>query len=321
MNVSLIATVKNEADNIVDLLVSMLRQTLPPDEIVINDNGSTDDTVTLIESFIRAGYPIRLVHGGHNIPSGRNHAIQHALSPIIASCDAGLTLPPHWLATITAPLLNGEADVVGGFYEPDPRSLWEVALGAANYPDVAEVDPATFLPAGQSMAFTKQAWATVGGYPEWADTCEDLIFDQALQQHGFRFRFAPAAAVRFRPRSTPQAYVRQYFTYARGDGQANLWPRRHAIRYATYIGLGLVIWLARCWHRAVLLLLPPAIAIYLHKPVRRAWLRTQTFTLPDRALVLLLLPVIRLLGDVAKLLGYPVGLWRRVRWQSEEQYG
>ncbi len=318
MNISLIATVKNEGDNVVELLDSMLRQTLLPDEIVINDNGSTDNTIALLESYIQAGYPIRLVRGGHNIPSGRNHAIRHAAGPIIASCDAGLTLPQHWLAKITAPLLNDEADIVGGFYEPDARSLWEAALGAANYPDVSEVDPSTFLPAGQSVAFTKQAWATVGGYPEWADTCEDLIFDQAVLQHGFRFVFAPDAAVRFRPRSTPQAYFRQYFTYARGDGHANLWPRRHAIRYGTYSGLGLIMWLARRWNWAILWLLPPFVVAYLRKPVRRAWLHTGTFTLPDRVLVLLLLPVIRLIGDVAKLLGYPVGLRRRARRMGRE---
>jgi len=158
VNVSLIATVKNEASNIEVLLDSMLRQSRPADEIVINDNGSSDATVAIIERYIGAGHPIRLVHGGSNIPSGRNNAIRHARGPLIASCDAGLTLPPNWLADIVAPLEAGLADVAAGFYTPAPESLWELALGATNYPDVEEVDPLKFLPAGQSVAFTKAAW-------------------------------------------------------------------------------------------------------------------------------------------------------------------
>ncbi|NOX60915.1 MAG: glycosyltransferase, partial [Chloroflexi bacterium] len=41
---SLIATVYNEGAAIRKLLDSIVAQTLPPDEIVIVDGGSTDDT-------------------------------------------------------------------------------------------------------------------------------------------------------------------------------------------------------------------------------------------------------------------------------------
>lgn len=310
--VSLIATVKNEADNIAALLDSMLAQTRQPDEIVINDNGSRDSTVAIIERYIERGHAIRLVHGGFNIPSGRNNAIRHANGPLIASCDAGLTLPTHWLAEIIEPLESGQADVVGGFYEPAPESVWELALGATNYPDAREVDPATFLPAGQSVAFTKAAWAAVGGYPEWADTCEDLIFDLALKQRGFRFAFKPKAAVQFRPRESVRAYFRQYFTYARGDGVANLWPRRHAIRYGTYLGLMSIMLAARRW-RATLLLLIPGLLYHTFKPYRRLMRRIHHLPFQQQMIALALVPFIRLIGDVAKMLGYPVGVWRQFR--------
>src|SRR3954452_5517722 len=87
--VSLIATVKNEASNIAALLDSMLAQSRPADEIVINDKYSTDNTAAIVQGYGDAGHPIRLIHGGHNIPSGRNNAIRHAAGPLIASCDAG----------------------------------------------------------------------------------------------------------------------------------------------------------------------------------------------------------------------------------------
>ncbi len=311
MNVSIIATVKNEAGNIAALLDSMLRQSRPADEIVVNDNGSSDATPMIVQRYVDAGHPIRLVRGGHNIPSGRNNAIHHAQGPLIASCDAGLTLPSAWLAALIAPLEQGTADVAAGFYVAAPESLWELALGATNYPDVDEVDPETFLPAGQSVAFTRVAWEAVGGYPEWADTCEDLLFDLALKQRGYRFRFVPEAAVRFRPRSGARAYLWQYYTYARGDGVGRLWPQRHAARYAFYGGLLAVGLLARrspcAWQ-----LLPVPVVLHLRKPLRRAWRHSHSLSPARRAAVLLLVPYIRLLGDLAKMVGYPVGIWLRL---------
>ena len=311
MKVSLVATVKNEASNIAALLDSMLSQSRLPDEIVVNDNGSGDATAAIVERYIAAGHPIRLVHGGHNIPSGRNNAIRHAVGPLIASCDAGLTLPPDWLAEIVAPLETGVADVAAGFYAAAPESLWELALGAANYPDVEEVDPASFLPAGQSVAFTKVAWEAAGGYPEWADTCEDLLFDLELKRRGYRFAFVPAAAVRFRPRSTVRAYLRQYYTYARGDGVGRLWWRRHAARYLFYSGLAAIGVLGRRRPLAWLLVLPP-ITLHLQAPLRRVWRRGRDLAPRQRALALLLVPVIRLLGDWAKMVGYPAGVALRL---------
>ena len=315
MKVSLIATVKNEADNIAALLDSMLAQSRPSDEIVINDNTSSDETVAIIQRYIDRGHPIRLVHGGSNIPSGRNNAIRHAHGPLIASCDAGLTLPTHWLADIIAPLESGVADVGAGFYRAAPTSLWEFALGATNYPAVEEVDPDTFLPAGQSVAFTKAAWEAVGGYPEWAATCEDLLFDLALKERGYRFQFVPSAAVHFQPRSTARAYVWQYYTYARGDGVGHLFWQRHAVRYVFYGYMTVVALLARRNPWAWLLALPPW-ALHLRKPLIRVWRQSVDRPLGQRIAALALGPLIRLLGDGAKMVGYPVGLWLRLRGRA-----
>src|ERR1043165_10192774 len=117
-SVSLVCTVRDEADNIAALLDSMLAQTRPADEIVINDCDSRDATPAIVQRYIAAGHPIELVRGGHNIPSGRNNAIRHARGPLIACTDAGLTLDQQWLERIVAPLEQGAAHVVGGFVRP-----------------------------------------------------------------------------------------------------------------------------------------------------------------------------------------------------------
>lgn len=310
--VSLICTVRDEADTIAALLRSMLAQTHPADEIIVNDCGSRDATAAIVQNFIADGHPIRLVQGGTNIPTGRNNAILHAQGPLIASTDAGLTLDPHWLAHITAPLQNNTADVVGGFFRPAPHTHFENILAATNYRNAIEIDPDQFLPFGKSMAFRKTAWQHVGGYPTWANHCEDILFDLALKRANYRFAFAPHAIVHFQPRSSLPAFARQYYLYARGDGVANLWPRRHAIRYLTYI-TGLTILAATRRTPALLSSLLVGAAIYCWPPLQRLRNRTPQLRTWQLASSLPLIALIRITGDIAKMLGYPVGITQRLR--------
>lgn len=310
--VSLVCTVRDEADNIAALLDSMLAQTRAPDEIVVNDCGSRDATPDVVERYIARGHSIRLVRGGHNIPSGRNNAVLHARHDLVACTDAGLVLDPRWLERIIVPLEHDEADVVGGFFRPAPRSLFELALGATNYREPGEVNPEEFLPFGQSVAFRKSAWERVGGYPEWASHCEDILFDLALKRAGFRFAFVPEALVHFRPRSNLRAFARQYYLYARGDGRANLWPRRHALRYAVYASVLLILAAARRW--PVLLALPGlGAAAYSRAPFRRLRRRAPALGAAELAQAAALIPLIRLVGDLAKMAGYPVGVVKRLK--------
>jgi glycosyltransferase involved in cell wall biosynthesis len=316
MSVSLICTVRDEADNIAALLDSMLAQTRQPDEIVINDCMSRDATPEIVRAYAAREPRVRLVFGGHNISSGRNSAIRHARGAIVASTDAGLTLDRGWLAALVAPIEAGEADLVGGFYQPEPRTLFELVLGAVNYRDVAEIDPGTFLPFGNCMAFRRELWERVGGFPEWLSHSEDLYFDLAAERAGFRRAFAPGALINFRPRGSLGAFARQYYLYARGDGRAGLWPRRHAARYGVYAGLltALAVAASRPWARLpVALLLAAGVAGYTRQPYRRLWPQLRGRPAAERAYALALVPVIRLVGDVAKMAGYPEGVRGRRR--------
>ncbi|GAB4438999.1 MAG: glycosyltransferase [Chloroflexi bacterium OHK40] len=317
--ISLVCTVRDEADNIAALLESMLAQTRPPDEIVVNDCMSRDATPAIVGAYAARDPRIRLVAGGQNISSGRNNAVRAARGQIIACTDAGLTLEPGWLAAIVAPIEAGNADLVGGFFTPAPQSLFELTLGAVNYPEARDVDPARFLPFGKSMAFRRELWERVGGFPEWLSHCEDLVFDLAAERLGYRRAFAPGAVVRFRPRSSLRAFARQYYLYARGDGLAGLWPRRHAARYAAYAALlGLLAGAAR-WPWARLpasALIGLGAAAYTRAPYRRLWPRLRGRPAAERLAALGLVPLIRLVGDVAKMIGYPVGVARRARMRG-----
>ncbi|MDO8673450.1 MAG: glycosyltransferase [Dehalococcoidia bacterium] len=317
MFVSLITTVLNEEGCAAHLLDSVLAQSRKPDEIVIVDGGSRDRTIEIISSYADR-LPIRLVsRPGCNISAGRNAAIAEARGELIAATDAGVRLSPNWLEDLVRPIEDGLCDVVSGFFVSDPRTAFETAMGATVLPSRDEVDPTTFLPSSRSVAFLKESWARVGGYPEWLDFCEDLVFDLGLRDAGCRFGWAPGATAYFRPRSNLRSFYKQYYQYARGDGKADLWRKRHAIRYATY-AVAPVLLIAGFFLPWLWLPLLAGVALYLGHPYRRLLKARSGWPLSKLLIAIVAVPAIRLTGDVAKMIGYPVGVaWRLNRKRND----
>lgn len=317
MHVSLIATVLNEGEAIGRLMESLMGQSRQADEIVIVDGGSRDGTVEVIHRYADR-LPVRvIVEPGANISRGRNIAIAAASGDIIAATDAGVRLTRDWLRELIAPF-EADPNLIGvaGFFLPDPHTVFEAAMGATVLPQRSEINPATFLPSSRSVAFKKMAWEAAGGYPEWLDYCEDLIFDLRVKALAGSFSFAPDALVYFRPRGSLRSFYKQYYLYARGDGKAGLWQKRHLIRYGTYlIGLPGIMLASAFLHPAFWILYAVGGLAYCKRPLQR--LSAVMASAPDRSAgawfkAALLIPVIRVVGDVAKMAGYPAGLrWRQ----------
>ncbi len=320
LKVSVIATIKNEAQTVHRLLDSLAAQTRPPDEVIMVDGGSTDGTVEVLEEYAaQIGLPLKvLVRPGTNISQGRNAAIAEVTGEIIASTDAGVRLSPNWLEELARPFDgHRELEVASGFFLPDPETVFETALGATVLPVLADLKPDKFLPSSRSVAFRKTAWERVGGYPEWLDYCEDLVFDFKLRELG-PFAFAPQAIAYFRPRKSLGAFFKQYYRYARGDGKADLWRVRHAIRYATYLLAVPAIFLLGLWRTPLWwLLFLVGGAIMFWTPYKRLWPMIKGYGFADKIRAILWAPVVRVAGDGAKMLGYPVGvLWRLRRYRQ-----
>jgi glycosyltransferase involved in cell wall biosynthesis len=316
MSIAVILTVLNEAEALPRLLESLAAQTRPPDEIVVAEGGSRDGTAgVLADCAARLGLPLRVVEApGANIAQGRNIAIRAAASDVIAATDAGVRCPPDWLARLTAPLADPAVMAVAGFFETDPVTVLETAMGATVLPEVRDINPATFLPSSRSVAFRRAAWEAVGGYPEWLDYSEDVVFDRALRARYGPFVFVPEAAVRFRPRGSLRALARQYYLYARGDGKAGLFPKQHAVRYFTYLVLApLLVYAALAVSGWLWLVGALAGLAYLRLPLRRLMGRWTALPAGARLQALAYLPLIRLVGDVAKMIGYPAGVAWRLR--------
>ncbi len=322
MPTTVISTVLNEGEAIRRLMDSLVAQTRPPDEVVIVDGGSRDNTVAVLQEYADR-LPLRvIIEPGANISRGRNVAIEAATGDVIASVDAGVWLEPTWLATLLAPFDDASPapGAVAGFFMADPRSTFETAMGATVLPNVEDVDPATFLPSSRSVAFTKEAWRGAGGYPEWLDYCEDLVFDFRLRDEVRAFAWAPAAPAHFRPRGSLRLYYRQYYRYARGDGKADLWRKRHALRYVIYlIALPAILLLSVLHSPWWLLVLLAGVLAYSRTPFRRLRPHLGKLAPVERVKAVLLIPVIRGVGDVAKMAGYPAGwVWRIQNWGRPE---
>lgn len=337
MRATVISTVLNEGEAIRRLMDSLAAQTRPPDEVMIVDGGSRDNTVAVLQEY--AGrLPLHvIVEPGANISRGRNVAIEAATNEVIASVDAGVWLEPGWLEALLAPFEPsgageepsggglrqeglGAPRAVSGFFVADPRTAFEIAMGATVLPDIEDVDPATFLPSSRSVAYTKDGWRAAGGYPEWLDYCEDLIFDLRLREAVGAFGWAPAALAHFRPRGSLRAFFKQYYRYARGDGKADLWRKRHLIRYVTYLVALPALLLLSVFHSPWwLLALLAGVLLYCRTPFRRLRPHLVALSPSERIKAVLLIPVIRATGDVAKMLGYPAGwAWRIGNWQRPE---
>lgn len=301
---ALILTVLNEARTLEALLDSVADQRVQPDEVVVVDGGSKDGTLQSLRSW-SSRLPLRVLEApGANIARGRNIAIAATNAELVAVTDAGVRLEPDWLQRLHE-RLTPEVEIVSGFFRADARATFERALGATTLPHAKDVRPDSFLPSSRSVLFRRTAWQRVGGYPEWLDYCEDLVFDLALRRAGCRFAFAPGAIAWFRPRPSLLAFAKQYFLYARGDGKADLWRCRHAIRYLTYLACAAVL----VRFRRLVWLLPLGGLAYTRRPYARLCL--EGLRAHEKALAVALVPVIRFTGDVAKMLGYPVGvLWR-----------
>ncbi|MBI4999493.1 glycosyltransferase [Candidatus Gottesmanbacteria bacterium] len=303
MKISFITTVLNEEKTIGRLLTSLLAQSRKPDEIIIVDGGSKDNTVAKIAQEVRY-----YVFPGANRARGRNEAIKKAKGEVIAISDAGCVLDKNWLKNITKPFNNPEVDVVAGYYQPVTRNIFEKCLACYTCVMPDRLAPENFLPSSRSIALRKTAWQAVSGYPEDLDYCEDLVFAQRLKERDFKFVLAKEALVFWPQKKNIRQAFWQFFNYASGDAQARYWPHvaKIILVYFRYFLALLLLILGFVYHILIYnILVAILILSYL------LWSIFKNYRYVEHPSAFIYLPLLQIAADLAVMVGFLRGIFKR----------
>lgn len=238
--VSLITTLFNEEETILDFLKSYKAQTKYADEFTIVDGGSNDNTVKIINKYADENPHLNIkvivdktcskkyVLGP--IAKGRNVAIENTKYNYIAVTDAGCILDQRWFEEITKPFENSKVDVVAGWFRAKIQNSFQEAYADITMKKLHSIDPKTFLPSSRSLAMKKECWLKAGKYPESTYTAEDTMFDINMKKEQCQFFFASKAIVYWDcPQNIEQAKDKHY-NYAYGDGQHRINLTKNILR-------------------------------------------------------------------------------------------
>ncbi|NNJ09095.1 glycosyltransferase [Chloroflexales bacterium ZM16-3] len=190
-----------------------------PWELIIADNGSTDETRALVESYQARIPGLRFVEaaGRRGAAHARNVGVSVARGQTLAFVDADDVIAPGWVAVIGA-AIEAHSFVASRFDIARLNPEWVVrsrpntqgqSLQKLNYPP--------YLPhaGGSGMGVRRDIFMAVGGFDEEMRYLQDTDFCIRVQLAGTPLVFAADALVHMRYRDTPQNMFRQARRFAR----------------------------------------------------------------------------------------------------------
>jgi GT2 family glycosyltransferase len=217
-SISVIVCTRNGNSRIAACLASLHKQTAPPHEIIVVDDGSSDGTGDFVEKHFPGVVLIRLEPSG--LSAARNAGAEAATGDIVAFTDDDCEADPAWLEGLARAFAKGW-DAAGGPNLPpparnEPEAVVAAAPGAPSHVMLDDQE-AEHLP-GCNIAVRRKAYFDIGGFdPVFRTAGDDVDFCWRLREKGYRLGFAPTAFVWHHRRPSLRGYLRQQIGYGKAE--------------------------------------------------------------------------------------------------------
>jgi biofilm PGA synthesis N-glycosyltransferase PgaC len=223
---TLLVAAYNEERDIAQTIAYALDQKYPgPLRIVVIDDGSTDETVSIARAFARLDervHPLVVPHGGK--AAALNAGLRATSTPLVATIDADTLLMPDALRRIVSRMLLSPADTVavaGSVMVRNSRDslvtaaqTWDYFLGIGSIKRQQALLQATLVAQGAFSVYDTQALRAAGGWPDCIG--EDIVMTWALLERGGRTTYEPSAVAFTEAPITLRSLARQRRRWARG---------------------------------------------------------------------------------------------------------
>lgn len=209
--VSVVICTRNRADRLAQAIAAVIdsmdeaREAGIVSELIIVDNASTDATRDVVAVVRRDPRVSMVFEPRPGIGRARERGCQTARGSVILFTDDDVIVPSQWIARMSRPIRDGEADVVSGgiAVSESLRRPWMTPALAARYfahnPQPPRVNPGL---AGASMGLTAEVATRIGfddllGTARWPGAEDVLLYVQAIEA-GYRIRGVDDALVEHR---------------------------------------------------------------------------------------------------------------------------
>ncbi|MEY4731162.1 MAG: hypothetical protein RL681_108 [Candidatus Parcubacteria bacterium] len=204
--VSIIIPSWNTASYVCEAVDSALAQTYPNCEVIVVDDGSTDDTKAVLEPYVRAKKIAYIYQANKGLSGARNTGITASRGELIALLDSDDIFLPEKVAEQVAYLTEHPACDVSycnlfHFWDGESTLLrlnYEYYSGDDVLPHLLRMN---FI-APLSVVLRRSTIERFGMFDENLKRSEDLEFWLRLAHGGARFEFLPKRLAKLRMRKT-----------------------------------------------------------------------------------------------------------------------
>ncbi len=226
--VSVVVCSHNGARTIGRTCEGLLEVDYPDLEVIVVDDGSTDETAAIAGEF---GFKvIRTENRG--LSAARNTGAEAATGEYVAYLDDDAWPDVHWLKYLVHTFEQGGFAAVGGpnISPPDESTLARCVACAPGGPIHVLFDDvrAEHVP-GCNLAVRRSVLRGLGGFdPVFRVAGDDVDLCWRLQENELEIGFSPAAMVWHRRRTSVRGYLRQQRGYGRAEALLERkWPEKY----------------------------------------------------------------------------------------------